>query len=118
MMRLIQQITLLLRISAAPNTLMEYVGDLPGKLRKTTEMIARWDQEIVAVGVRHAVILNAYADAIRKAMPDRPLFLVTGATTKLCQTACAAKNAPGEQKRNPALHTAEPSKLCQLRVCE
>lgn len=81
-------------------------------------MIARWDQEIVAVGVRHAVILNAYADAIRKAMPERPLFLVTGATTKLCQTACAAKNAPGEQKRNPALHTAEPSKLCQLRVCE
>ena len=85
MMRLIQQITLLLRISAAPNTLMEYTGDLPGKLRKTTEMIARWDQEIVAVGVRHAVILNAYADAIRKAMPDRPLFLVTGATTSFAK---------------------------------
>lgn len=85
MMRLIQQITLLLRISAAPNTLMEYVGDLPGKLRKTTEMIARWDQKIVAVGVRHAVILNAYADAIRKAMPDRPLFLVTGATTSFAK---------------------------------
>ena len=85
MMRLIQQITLLLRISAAPNTLMEYVGDLPGKLRKTTEMIARWDQEIVAVGVRHAVILNAYADAIRKAMPNRPLFLVTGATTSFAK---------------------------------
>lgn len=64
---------------------MEYVGDLPGKLRKTTEMIARWDQEIVAVGVRHAVILNAYADAIRKAMPDRPLFLVTGATTSFAK---------------------------------
>ena len=85
MMRLIQQITLLLRISAAPNTLIEYTGDLPGKLRKTTEMIARWDQEIVAVGVRHAVILNAYADAIRKAMPERPLFLVTGATTSFAK---------------------------------
>lgn len=48
-------------------------------------MIARWDQEIVAVGVRHAVILNAYADAIRKAMPDRPLFLVTGATTSFAK---------------------------------
>lgn len=117
MMRLIQQITLLLRISAAPNTLIEYVGDLPGKLRKTTEMIARWDQEIVAVGVRHTVILNAYADAIRKAMPDRPLFLVTGATTSFAKRRALRKRS-GRAKRNPALHTAEPSKLCQLRVCE
>ena len=43
------------------------------------------DMVIVAVGVRHAVILNAYADAIRKAMPDRPLFLVTGATTSFAK---------------------------------
>ena len=30
----IQQITLLLRISAAPNTVLEYAGGTPNKLRK------------------------------------------------------------------------------------
>ena len=81
MMQLIQQIVLLLRVSAAPNTVAEYTGGLPTKLRKVVDMVREWDSEIVAIGVRHKVVLDAYKEALKAAFPDRPLFIVTGATT-------------------------------------
>ena len=83
MMRLIQQITLLLRISAAPNTVEEYHGGLPTKIAKVMGMLDDAKDEIVAIGVRHKNVVNAYADAIRDRFPDRPLFVVTGSTTTL-----------------------------------
>lgn len=83
MMRLIQQITLLLRISAAPNTVEEYHGGLPTKIAKVMDMLDDAKDEIVAIGVRHKNVVNAYADAIRDRFPDRPLFVVTGSTTTL-----------------------------------
>lgn len=85
MMRLIQQITLLLRISAAPNTIIEYTGGLPTKIAKVINMAQEWDNEIVAIGVRHKNVVNAYAAAIRDAMPERKLFVVTGSTTTLAK---------------------------------
>lgn len=85
MMRLIQQITLLLRISAAPNTVVEYHGGTPTKIKKVVAMLQSMDDKIVAVGVRHKLVVDAYAAAIRDAMPDRPLFIVTGSTTTLAK---------------------------------
>jgi len=85
MMKLIQQITLLLRISSAPNTVMEYEGDTPTKIAKVTEMVKSWSNEVVAVGVRHKLVLEAYAKAFRIAMPERKLFIVTGTTTTLAK---------------------------------
>ncbi len=85
MLRLMQQITLLLRVSAAPNTLEEYTGDTPVKLLAAVELAAELENEIVAVGVRHKVVLDAYAEAFREFLPDRPLFIVTGATTTFAQ---------------------------------
>ena len=35
----------------------------------------------MAIGVRHKNVLDAYAAAIQAAIPDRPLFIVTGSTT-------------------------------------
>ena len=81
MMQLIQQIILLLRISAAPDTVQEYTGDTSVKVGKAVEMAAQWPDETVAIGVRHKVVLEVYARAIQAAMPDRPLFIVTGSTT-------------------------------------
>ena len=81
MMRLVQQITLLLRISAAPDSLLEYTGGTPMKILTAVEMIAEMEDEIVAVGVRHKVVLESYKKAFEEYLPDRPLFIVTGATT-------------------------------------
>ena len=60
MMRLVQQIVLLLRISAAPDTMLEYTGDTPVKVMSAVEMIADWPDEIVAIGsaTRRSCILT------------------------------------------------------------
>ncbi len=85
MLRLMQQIILMLRVAAAPNTLKEYYGDTPLKIMTAVEMAAQWEQEIVAIGVRHQNVLNAYAKAFREYLPDRPLFTVTGSTRTFAQ---------------------------------
>ena len=63
MLWIIQQITLLLRISAAPNTVSEYTGELPGKLQKAIQLTGSWPNEIVPRAVRPKVELVAYAAA-------------------------------------------------------
>lgn len=85
MMRLIQQIMLLLRISAAPNTVKEYEGGMPIKIQKVLDMLADMHDNIVAIGVRHKIVVEAYASAIKEFFPDRPLFIVTGDTVSLAQ---------------------------------
>ena len=85
MLRLVQQITLLLRVAAAPNTLKEYNGGTPLKIVTAAEMTAEWENEIVAIGVRHQNVLNAYAEAFREYLPKRPLFIVTGSTKTFAQ---------------------------------
>lgn len=84
MMALIQQITLLLCISAAPNTVDEYAGaEAPVKIQTVCNMVEEWDNEIVVIGVRHKVVVESYAEEIRRRFPDRKLFVVTGSTTTL-----------------------------------
>lgn len=85
MMQLIQQITLLLRISAAPDSVAEYIGGTPNKIRKVLSMTEKWDSEIIAIGVRHKVVLEAYKTAIEEQFPDRPLFVVTGESTSFAK---------------------------------
>ncbi len=84
MMALIQQITLLLRISAAPNTVDEYdSADIPVKIRTVCDMVEKWNDEVVVIGVRHKNVVEAYAEVIRQRFPERKLFVVTGSTTTL-----------------------------------
>ena len=78
MMKLVQQITLLLRVSAAPDSLAEYKSDIPVKTMTAMEMIYQWPEEYVVVGVRHKAVLASYERAIKEYFPDRPLFIVTG----------------------------------------
>ena len=85
MMRLVQQIVLLLRIGAAPDTVQEYTGDTPVKVMTAVEMAAEGPDEIIAIGVRHKVVLESYAKAFRKYLPERPLFTVTGEGTSFAQ---------------------------------
>ncbi len=85
MMKLIQQITLLLRISAAPNTVLEYKGELPTKICRVVELVRQFKNEIVAIGVRHKIVLDAYKAALETTFPDRTIFAVTGETTSFAQ---------------------------------
>lgn len=65
-MKLIQQILLLLRISAAPDSLQEYSGETPVKILTAVEMAASWPDEYVAIGVRHKVVLDSYVKAFQE----------------------------------------------------
>ena len=86
MMALVQQITLLLRIAAAPNTVSEYQSpEAPVKLRKVCDLVSSFPEEVVVIGVRHKLVVDAYAQELCRRFPDRPLFVVTGDTTTLSQ---------------------------------
>ena len=85
MAAIMQQILTLLRISAAPSSMSEYAGDTPVKIRKVLSMIEEWENEIVAIGVRHIPVLEEYRKAIEEAFPDRPLFVVTGGNTSFAK---------------------------------
>ena len=85
MMRLVQQIVLLLRIGAAPDTVQEYTGDTPVKVMTAVEMAAEWKDETIAIGVRHVTVLESYEKALREYLPDRPLFVVTGSNTSFAK---------------------------------
>lgn len=78
MLRVLNQLLLLLRICAAPQTLKEYKGALPEKFKAVLSLVRRHGSECIAIGVRHINVANAYADAVRAAFPDRPVFLITG----------------------------------------
>ena len=85
MAAIMQQILTLLRISAAPSSMSEYVGDTPVKIKKVLSMVEEWENEIVAIGVRHIPVLEEYRKAIEEAFPDRPLFVVTGGNTSFAK---------------------------------
>ena len=80
MLKLMQQITLLLRVSAAPDTLQEYEGSTPVKILAAVDMAAQWENEIIGIGVRHKAVLDSYVKAFQEYLPDRPLFICTGST--------------------------------------
>lgn len=97
MMKLIQQIVLLLRISAAPDTVLEYKGDTPVKIMAALELAADFPDEVVVIGVRHKVVLDSYAKAIQEYLPDRPLFVVTGSTTTFAKRRALRKTLKESQ---------------------
>lgn len=81
MAAIMQQLITLLRISAAPSSMSEYVGGTPVKIKKVLSMLEEWNDEIVTIGVRHIPVLEEYRKAIQEAFPDRPLFVVIGGKT-------------------------------------
>ena len=79
MFRILQQLILLLKICADPASMKEYNSKLDSsKVKKMIEMLEVWENERVAIGVRHIDVAHAFARYIRKAFPDRPLFIITG----------------------------------------
>ena len=71
-LKLMQQITLMLRVAAFPNAFREY----DGATHPAVEMAAQWGDEIGAVGVLHQSVLDAYAAAFHEYLSGRPLFTV------------------------------------------
>ena len=58
---------------------------MPEKFKSVLSLLVDFQGERVAIGVRHIEVVRAYEAAIRKAFPDRPLFVITGIETTLKQ---------------------------------
>lgn len=79
MFRILQQLILLLKICADPSSMKEYASTLESsKVVMMNEMLKEWENERVAIGVRHVDVAKAYAGYIKEQFPDRPVFLITG----------------------------------------
>jgi SNF2 family DNA or RNA helicase len=79
MFRILQQLVLLLKICADPASIGEY--DSPLEASKAVillECLKAWENERVAIGVRHVDVAHAYAGYIRGEFPGRPVFTITG----------------------------------------
>lgn len=84
MLKILNQLLLLLKICAAPQTIREYDGSVvPEKFNAVISLLAGFSNERVAIGVRHIEVVKQYESAIRKAFPDRKVFIITGNETTL-----------------------------------
>lgn len=86
MLKILNQLLTLLKICGAPQTLREYDQSImPEKFKSVLSLLVDFQGERVAIGVRHIEVVRAYEAAIRKAFPDRPVFVITGNETTLKQ---------------------------------
>ena len=77
--RIIAQIKIMLRICTCAPVFQDYHGPMvTGKLEAIFEEIRKIPHKRVAIGVRQNNIVRAYAQAARRAFPNRPVFTVTG----------------------------------------
>ncbi len=86
MLRILNQLILLLKICAAPQTIQEYSSlETPNKFTKVLDLLDKFKNERVAIGVRHISVADAYRKAIQENFPNRPVFYISGNTTTLKQ---------------------------------
>ena len=86
MMKILQQLILMLKICAAPQIFKEYNScELPGKFKEVIKLIDKFKDERVAIGVRHIETAKAYYTELKKQFPSRPIFLITGDKVSLEQ---------------------------------
>lgn len=79
MLEILNQLNLMLKVCAIPNSFKEYNSHLqPSKIKKLLSILGNWNNERVAIGCRHIKTVMIYANAIKEKYPDRPLFIITG----------------------------------------
>lgn len=92
MLKILNQLLALLKICAAPQTLKEYDNSvMPEKFNTVISLLGQFNNERVAIGVRHIEVVEAYEAEIRKAFPNRPIFVITGKETTLKQRKALVK---------------------------
>ena len=86
MMKILQQLILMLKICAAPQIFKEYDSDeLPDKFKKIIKLVDKFSGERIAIGVRHIGVAQEYYKELKKEFPSRPIFLITGDKVSLEQ---------------------------------
>ncbi len=93
MMKILQQLILMLKICASPQIFKEYNSSkLPGKFKEVIKLVDKFKHERIALGVRHIEVANEYYKELKKQFPSRPIFLITGNKTSLEQRKAIIKD--------------------------
>lgn len=115
MLRILNQLTLLLKICACPHTFKEYSStELSSKYKKVFEMIEKWNNERIVIGVRHVDNVYSYATAIKELYPNRPLFVITGNNTTLKKRISICNEL--KKTRNGILICTQQSLSCSMNI--
>ena len=80
-LRLMRQIKLLIKACSVPNLIDGHLGDGYPSKTEYIETLVRQTRSKVAIGCTSLAAVNLYANYITEKFPDRPTFIVTGATT-------------------------------------
>ena len=84
LLAIIQQLNLLLKACSVPHTFDEYTGsDKATKMYDVLNMVR--DKQKVVIGCTRIKTVEEYARFIREHLPERKLFVITGATKSLKQ---------------------------------
>lgn len=114
-LKISNQLVLLLRICAAPQTIPEYdCSVMPGKLEGILNFLERWKDERVAIGVRHLNVVGVYKDVIQKRFPDRQIFVVTGNKVSLAKRKRLVKQM--KESPNAILLCTQQSLSCSVNI--
>ena len=115
MLKILNQLILLLRICACPHNFKEYTSEeLSSKYKKVFEMVEKWNDERIAIGVRHVENVYSYVEAIKELYPDRPLFIITGNTTSLKKRISICNEL--KKTKNGILVCTQQSLSCSMNI--
>ena len=113
--KILNQLILLLRICACPHNFKEYTSrELSSKYKKVFEMVEKWNDERIAIGVRNVENVYSYAKAIKELYPDRPLFVITGNTTSLKKRISICNEL--KKTKNGILVCTQQSLSCSMNI--
>lgn len=115
MLRIINQLMLLLKICACPHKFKEYDSEkVSSKYKKVLEMIGKWSDERIVIGVRHIENAHSYVEAIKQLYPDRPLFVITGNATSLKKRISICNEL--RETKNGILVCTQQSLSCSMNI--
>jgi len=98
MFKMLQQLLLLLKVCAAPNSLAEYNSPkMPTKIKEILNMIKKWPDEPVVIGVRHVEVVDIYERYLKFTFPDRNVYKVTGGAASLKKRRQVAAQMEGDK---------------------
>jgi trans-aconitate methyltransferase len=84
MLEILNQLLLMLKVCVIPCAFKEYQSkEIPSKIIKMLKMLYNFRDERVAIGCRHIKTVMIYANIIKQAFPDRPIFIITGDSVSL-----------------------------------
>ena len=115
MFRILAILNTLLKSCSTSHTFKEYEGvEISTKVKTVIDMLKNFENEKVAIGCTRIKTVETYRKEIKKAFPDRKIFVITGQNTTLKQR----KNLVEEMKKykNCIVISSQMALSCSMNI--